>query len=97
MIPKYVLRPRAQRDLDEIWDYTLGIWSEQQAVSYVRQIQHCLELLTFDPHLGRACDEIRTGYRRHPTGSHVIYYRIMTSGIDVVRILHQRMDLRRML
>lgn len=97
MTHNYALRPRAQRDLEEIWDFTAGAWSDRQAETYIRQTQHCLELLASDPHLGQACDEIRKGYRRHPAGSHVIYYRTTVSGIDIARILHQRMDTRRIL
>lgn len=48
--------------------------------------------------IGRACDEVRTGYRRHAVGSHTLYYRLAgADGIDVVRILHERMDVDRQL
>ncbi|MBF6468272.1 type II toxin-antitoxin system RelE/ParE family toxin [Nocardia beijingensis] len=41
----------------------------------------------------RSCDDIRPGYFRLPTGSHTVYYRIATGGIvEIMRILHQRMD-----
>ena len=46
--------------------------------------------------IGRACDEVRPGYRKHAVGSHTLYYRIASADvIDVVRILHQRMDVDR--
>ena len=44
------------------------------------------------PSLGRACDDIRTGYRRYAEGSHTIFYREAGGGIEIVRILHGRMD-----
>lgn len=88
----YVLRPRAQRDIEDIWDYSAATWSVAQAEVYVRQIQQCLETLATDPRLGRKCDEIRAGYRKYPAGLHVVFYRIVDGGIDIVRILHQRMD-----
>jgi plasmid stabilization system protein ParE len=31
----------------------------------------------------------------HPVGSHVLFYRLTDDGIDVVRILHNRMDFER--
>jgi toxin ParE1/3/4 len=40
---------------------------------------------------------VRTGYRGSRVGAHVIFYREVTEGIEVVRILHQRMDVRRQL
>jgi len=49
-----------------------------------------------NPMIGRACDEVRPGYRKHAVGSHTLYYRIASADvIDVVRILHQRMDVDR--
>lgn len=86
------LRPRAQRDIEDIWDYSAGRWSVAQAELYIRQIQRALETLAADPRLGRSCDEVRAGYRKYPVGSHLVFYRIVESGIDVVRILHRRMD-----
>ena len=86
------LRPRAQRDLEDIWDHTVRTWGAAQAEKYLRQIEAALATITRDPQIGRSCDDIRAGYRRFPTGSHIVFYRIDAEVIDVVRILHQRMD-----
>ena len=40
--------------------------------------------------LGRVCDEIRPGLRRHEHGKHVLFYREERGGILISRILHQR-------
>jgi toxin ParE1/3/4 len=50
--------------------------------------------LAENPALGQSAEAIRVGYRKHLSGSHVIYYRQSGAGIAVVRILHQRMDVR---
>jgi toxin ParE1/3/4 len=42
--------------------------------------------------LGRACPEVRAGYYKIPSGSHLLFYRLVEGGIDVVRILHESMD-----
>ncbi|MBM3553543.1 MAG: type II toxin-antitoxin system RelE/ParE family toxin [Alphaproteobacteria bacterium] len=34
----------------------------------------------------------RAGYRKYPRGSHVLFYRTTTDGLDIVRILHQQTD-----
>ena len=91
----YVLSPRAQADLDDIWTFTTNRWSAAQAELYIRQIQSDIETVAALPEIGRACDEIRRGYRGYRTGSHLIFYRLTDGGIDVVRILHARMDFRR--
>ncbi len=89
---RFVLRPRAQRDIEEIWDYSARTWGIDQAELYLRQIQDTLRLLAGQPDLGRSCDDIRPGYKRHATGAHIVFYRTLDDGVDVVRILHQRMN-----
>ncbi|MBS0365145.1 MAG: type II toxin-antitoxin system RelE/ParE family toxin [Proteobacteria bacterium] len=89
---RFVLTPRAQADLDEIWDYTTARWGTEQADTYTRQIWRHIQAVADRPSLGRECEEVRAGYRQYPSGSHVLFYRLTDSGIDIVRILHERMD-----
>ncbi len=89
---KYGLSPRARIDLDEIWDYTEKNWSAAQAETYIRGIQAAIETAASDPKQGRRCDDVRAGYMKIPAGSHMVFYRRAGKGIEVVRILHQRMD-----
>jgi toxin ParE1/3/4 len=91
----FVLRPHAQRDVEEIWDYTAEKWDSDQAEIYILSVKRTLEMLADDPRLGRACEEIRAGYRKHRTGSHIVFYRALNDGIEIVRILHQSMDCKR--
>ena len=92
---RFVLTPRAQSDLDEIWDYTADRWGLDQAETYTRQIAKDIQKVAERPSLGSECKEVRRGYRQYPSGSHVLFYRTTDSGIDVVRILHERMDYER--
>lgn len=81
---------------EQIWDYTCERWDVDQAEEYVREIQRAIDRVVDNPLIGRACDEIRPGYRKHAVGAHTPYYRIARGDvIDVVRILHQRMDIDR--
>lgn len=96
MNSRYVLSPAAQIDLEQIWDYTHDRWGVDQAERYLRAVQHGIERAAANPRIGRACDEIRPGYRKLAAGSHILFYRVTDAGIiDVVRILHQRMDVDR--
>jgi toxin ParE1/3/4 len=38
MSTSYRFSPRAQRNLDEIWDYSAATWGIDQAEAYIRQI-----------------------------------------------------------
>jgi toxin ParE1/3/4 len=88
----YVLSPRAKADLDDIWDYTERNWGAEQAKAYIRLIGAAIQTLATSPARGKACDHIREGYRKYPAGSHVVFFRLTDGVIDVVRILHRRMD-----
>jgi toxin ParE1/3/4 len=85
------LRPQAQTDLDEIWDYTAAKWSATQANRYVAELRHSIEQLRKNPNLGRPTDHPASILKR-ANGSHIIFYRVETSVLDVVRVLHAQMD-----
>ena len=89
---RFFLRPKAVADLESIWDYTVDTWDEQQAERYLRMLNRAFADLAENPSLGRSADFIRSGYRRHLAGRHVVFYRVIDTGIDVVRVFHQRMD-----
>lgn len=88
----YRLTPAAQRDLSSIWDYTVERWDERQAETYVLEIKGAIERIAEQPDRGRGVDEIRLGYRRYAIGSHVVFFTVHEEGVDVIRVLHQRMD-----
>ena len=91
----YVLSPAAQIDLDQIWDYSAVMWGDEQAARYVLGIRDACRALADGRRKGRPIDAIRPGYRKLAVASHFLFYRITKIGqIDVVRILHQRMDVK---
>jgi toxin ParE1/3/4 len=95
-VSRYLLSPAAQADLGQIWDYTHDRWGVDQAEEYLRELQRAIERAAANPRIGRACDEIRPGYRKLAAGSHTLFYQVTAEGvIDVVRVLHQRMDVDR--
>lgn len=89
---QYRLTPAAQRDLSSIWDFTAARWDARQAETYIAEIRAAVERVADDPRRGHACNEIREGYRRYSIGSHLVFYVESSVGVDVIRILHQRMD-----
>ena len=88
----FVLSPLAQADLDDIWDYTAARWDIAQAERYLRLIGDAVSAAAERPNAGRACDDVRPGYFKVRAQSHVVFYRLSGADIDVVRILHGRMD-----
>lgn len=88
----YVLSPAARVDLDAIWNHGEAQWGALRAERYIREIQRAVETVAKDPRRGRPCDDVREGYFKFSVGSHILFYRCDGALIDVVRILHQRMD-----
>jgi toxin ParE1/3/4 len=93
VVPEYKLSRLALADLKSVGRYTVQQWGLEQAERYLDDLGSVLTLLAASPALGRACNQIRKGYRRMEHGRHVIFYRVRPrgAGIDVIRILHERM------
>ena len=89
------LSPKAQADLDSIWEFTVQRWDIGQADDYMRALGETMKLLTASPHLGRSIEDIREDYFKFPTASHIIFYRVTPGTIEVIRILHKSMDVER--
>ncbi|MFT4056081.1 MAG: type II toxin-antitoxin system RelE/ParE family toxin [Novosphingobium sp.] len=89
---EFRLSPRAQRDLESIFDHTAAEWDVDQAIRYTELIQlACIDLANA-PLQSSDCSHIRAGYRRRAVGRHVLYFRPADYGVAVMRILHDRMD-----
>ena len=89
-ISRQLLTPAAQRDLDDIWDYTARTWSPQQASAYLRSLKQALQMIASQPRLAREREDISPPVRIHPFASHLIIYRIEDDHILVIRIVHSR-------
>jgi toxin ParE1/3/4 len=92
---RVTLTPKAKADLDDIWDFTFARWGMVQAEKYVRDLWAAMEQQVSD--LANSIDigDVRPGYRKVRAGSHIIFFKVINDGIDVVRILHQKMDFNR--
>lgn len=92
-MPSYSLSPEAIKDLLTIRAHTQNKWGIQQTQKYIDALEIKCEKLARSPHIGRERPEIKPGYRSITEGKHVIFYRVGVSGIDILRILHGRMDI----
>ncbi|GAA3916443.1 type II toxin-antitoxin system RelE/ParE family toxin [Litoribacillus peritrichatus] len=89
----FTLTRIAKEDLKSIAIFTQKRWGKNQRIIYIKQIDDTFHLLAEQPNTGTACDYIKPGYRKFPSSNHIIYYREITANnIEVVRILHKRMD-----
>ena len=91
----YYLTNLAVNDLAEIWEYTYEEWSEKQANKYYKQLlESCQELANY-PNFGKNYVLIQSDILGFKINHHIIFYRIISvKEIEIIRILHERMDLK---
>jgi toxin ParE1/3/4 len=93
-MPSFTLTNMAKADLKEIGHYTLQKWGREQRNHYLSILDACFYQLASNPLKGKDCSEIRYGYRKFNAGSHVIFYhQTLSDTIEIVRVLHGRMDI----
>lgn len=92
---KVILRQEAIDDLNDIWNYTFEQWSENQADKYYATLKFACKEIGENPELGREYEEISRNLLGLKSGKHIIFYHIISEDeIEVIRILHERMDLK---
>ena len=89
----YIISKEAIADLDEIWFYTVEQWSVEQANRYYELIFQEIDYICKSPHSGKSLNDIRKGYRVSKVKSHLIFYKVVNEAIEIIRILHQMMDI----
>lgn len=91
----YNLSARAAEDIEAIWLHTYKYWSSEQADRYVQVIVEELKFLCSHPFSGKDISDVREGYRSSKVKSHLIFYKVNNGVIEIIRVLHQRMDTER--
>lgn len=87
------LTKKALEDLRSIGRYTEENWGHNQRNKYLKRLDDSFHSIAREPKIGSACDEIRKGYRKYHVGRHLIFYFKTGSRIEIIRILHDRMDI----
>ena len=94
----FVLKAAAKADLKRVARFTENRWGRDQRNRYLKQLDEAFHQLANNKQIGKRCDYIRSGYRKLPVVSHVIYYKVVdTDQIAIIRILHKNMDVSRAL
>jgi toxin ParE1/3/4 len=90
---RYKISDKARLDLIGIWEFTKKNWSVPQADKYYQIIVDKFLEISSKPELGKDYGDLRIGYRGIFVKSHIIFYKISDRNlIEIVRILHQRMN-----
>ncbi|MCP4552709.1 MAG: type II toxin-antitoxin system RelE/ParE family toxin [Bacteroidetes bacterium] len=93
---KYELTNKAVEDLSKIWDYTFEVWTEKQADKYFEMLVSNCQEIADNPDLGKNYFGIARSLRGIKANRHIIFYRTINENyIEITRILHERMDLKK--
>ena len=91
---RYILTNKAVADLSNIWNYTYSKWSEDQADNYYHMLLDTCRQIADNPDLGKDYSIVFDKLSGFRAGRHIIFYHsIDRDEIEVVRILHEQMDL----
>jgi toxin ParE1/3/4 len=86
------ISPRASEDLLDIWSY-IADDSEANADGFIDKIYETMELLARQPGLGRQRDDLAPGIQSFPVSRYIVFYRVVTGSIEIVRVLHGARDI----
>ena len=90
---QYRISQKAAEDLENIWLYTFQNWSLEQADKYLNILWDEIAHLAQHPETGKNYYHIKEQYRCAKVKSHLIFYKISTTNIEIIRVLHQKMDI----
>ena len=94
----YRISQQAIEDIEKIWFYTLHKWSKEQADRYYDLIIGEIAFIADNFMTGKSVEQTRKNYRVSKIKSHLIFYRKAENDIvEIVRVLHQRMDIKKRL
>lgn len=94
-INKYRISKQAIDDLNDIWIYTCNKWSKEQADRYYDLIIGEIEFISDNFMTGKSAEQTRKNYRITKINTHLIFYRKEENDVvEIVRILHQIMDVK---
>jgi len=83
----------ASRDLEKIIDYIADNSSFDAAERFLQKINNKCKTLANFPNMGRRRDELAPLLRSFPVDDYLIFYRSITGGIEVLRVVSGYQDL----
>lgn len=88
----FKLTTNAQNSLCGIKLYSAQNFGDRQTAIYIEKIYEKMKAAAEKPERGKRRDDLIEGLNSINAGSHVIYYTVKDTHIDIVDVLHQRME-----
>lgn len=91
---RFQLAKLARKDLDDIW-FAIAQHNVESADRMLDEIQKRLLLLARFNEMGVLREDLAAGLRGFPVDQYLIFYRLTKQGIEIVRVLPGKADLKR--
>jgi toxin ParE1/3/4 len=85
--------PQADRDLLDIWGYYATVATDAIANRLLHNIYAAADRAAERPRLARPRDELIPGLRSIAIRPYLLFFRMASDDVEIVRVLHERRDL----
>ena len=89
---RLVISPAALDDLQSIYQFGLRKWGQTQSSQYLDHFKAQFWALTEKPLMGIDRSELLPDMRCFSVESHIMFYRVQSMQIEIIRVLHSRQD-----
>ncbi len=89
---RYILTIPAKEDIKDIIAY-IARYNSGSARKFKDKIKQQCKLLASFPIMGQSCDNFEVGLRSFPLDNYLIFYRSISNGVEIVRVLSGYRDL----
>lgn len=95
-MPSCFVAESANDDIDDILA-SIVPENEVAAWDWYSDLYQKFDALAHSPRIGRLRDDLKVGLHMFPFGNYLIFYLIVPTGIQIVRIIHGARDIKRAL
>jgi toxin ParE1/3/4 len=82
------IKPKAKKDLLEIYEYTKINWSAKQADDYIQSIDNAFKLLSKQPDFMPVIKHGSYKVRAYIVKKHVVLYNFTGNRLVIIRVMH---------
>jgi toxin ParE1/3/4 len=91
----FILRPLAQSDIAETYAF-MAQRSVDDAEHWLSSVEEQCQMLAEMPEMGRQRYELPGKLRSFLVGKYILFYRPITDGVEIVRVVHGSRDIEKL-
>jgi len=92
-MPRVIIRPRAERDLIDAFDFIAERSGEQRAITVLQRIERKMQAQAHYPEAAQRRDELRPDLRSVAVSGYIVFFFPLPDGMRVSRVLYGKRDI----